>query len=75
MDVSALLDLLPTLGTILGSALGVIASSKVWQYRIQQLERKVEKHNNLVERTYHLEGRVTEVEHDVADLKAYHKPK
>lgn len=75
MDVSTILDLLPTLGTILGSALGVIASSKVWQYRIQQLEKKVEKHNNLVERTYRLEGRVTEVEHDVADLKAYHKPK
>lgn len=74
MDVSTLLDLLPTLGTIAGSALGVIASSKVWQYRIQQLERKVEKHNNLVERTYRLEGRMNEVEHDVADLKAYHKP-
>lgn len=75
MDVSTLLDLLPTLGTIAGSALGVIASSKVWQYRIQQLEKKVEKHNNMVERTYRLEGRVTEVEHDVADLKAYHQPK
>ena len=74
MGLSALLDILPTLGTILGSALGVIASSKVWQYRIQQLEKKVEKHNNIVERTYRLEGRVTEVEHDVADLKAYHKP-
>ena len=74
MDVSTILDLLPTLGTIVGSALGVIASNKVWQYRIQQLERKVEKHNNLVERTYRLEGRLTEVEHDVTDLKAYHKP-
>lgn len=74
MDVSILLDLLPTLGTIAGSALGVIASNKVWQYRIQQLEKKVEKHNNLVERTYRLEGRLTEVEHDVTDLKAYHKP-
>lgn len=75
MGLSTIIDLLPTLGTVLGSALGVIASSKVWQYRIQQLEMKVEKHNNIVERTYRLEGRVTEVEHDVADLKAYHKPK
>ena len=75
MDISILLDLLPTLGTVAGSALGVIASNKVWQYRIQQLEKKVEKHNNLVERTYHLEGRLTEVEHDVTELKAYHKPK
>lgn len=75
MDVETWLDLLPTLGTILGSAFGVIASSKVWQYRIQQLEQKVEKHNSIVERTFKLEGRVTEVEHDVTELKAYHRPK
>lgn len=74
MGLYTLLDILPTLGTIAGSTLGVMASSKVWQYRIQQLEKKVEKHNNIVERTFRLEGRVTEVEHDVADLKAYHKP-
>ncbi len=69
------LAILPTLGTIAGSAIGVIASNKVWQYRIQQLEKKVEKHNNVVERTFKLEGRVTEVEHDVKELKAYHRPK
>lgn len=75
MNPEAWLDILPTLGTVAGSAIGVIASSKVWQYRIQQLEKKVEKHNNVVERTFKLEGRVTEVEHDVKDLKAYHRPK
>ena len=75
MNAETLLDLLPTLGTIAGSALGVIASSKVWQYRIQQLEKKVEKHNTVIERTFKLEGRVTEVEHDVKELKAYHRPK
>lgn len=69
------LAILPTLGTIAGSAIGVIASNKVWQYRIQQLEKKVEKHNNVVERTFKLEGRMTEVEHDVKELKAYHRPK
>ena len=75
MTVEDWLAILPTLGTIAGSAIGVIASSRVWQYRIQQLEKKVEKHNNVVERTFKLEGRVTEVEHDVKDLKAYHRPK
>ena len=74
MNPETWLDILPTLGTVAGSALGVIASSKVWQYRIQQLEKKVEKHNNLVERTYRLEGRMTEVEHEISDLKEYHKP-
>lgn len=37
--------------------------------KIDELARKVEKHNNMIERTYQLEGRMTEVEHDVRDLK------
>lgn len=62
------------LGSVLGSLLGIIATSKLTQYRLAQLEEKVNKHNNVVERTYALEGRVNELEHDVNDLKAYHKP-
>lgn len=62
------------LGSVLGSLLGIIATSKLTQYRLGQLEEKVNKHNNVVERQYALEGRVTELEHDVKDLKAYHKP-
>lgn len=42
-------------GSCLGSIIGVIASGKLTQYRIEQLEKKVDKHNNLVERTYKLE--------------------
>ena len=62
------------LGSVLGSLLGIIATSKLTQYRLSQLEEKVNKHNNVVERTYALEGRVNELEHDVRDLKAYHRP-
>ena len=72
--METLLDLLPTLGTVLGSLLGVVASSRVWQYRIQQLEKQVEKHNSVVERTFKLEGRMNEVEHEIGDLKKYHHP-
>ena len=54
---------------IMGSALGVVASSKLTQYRIKQLEDKVSKHNSVVERTYVLEGQVTELQHDVRALK------
>ena len=45
-------------------------SSALIAYRIEQLERKQDAHNNLIERTYKLEGRMTEVEHDIRDLKA-----
>ena len=48
----ALLSLAGTLG---GSLLGIIASSKLTLYRIEQLEKKVEAHNNLVSRMYDLE--------------------
>ena len=46
-----------------------MASARLTQYRLQMLEDKVNKHNNLVERTYALEGRMTEVEHDIRDMK------
>ena len=57
---------------LLGSALGVIASARMTNYRLEQLEKKVEKHNNVVERTYKLEGRMDEAEHDIKDLKKFH---
>jgi hypothetical protein len=44
-------------GTCLGTIGGIIASSKLTIYRIEQLEKKVEKHNNVIERTYALEKR------------------
>lgn len=51
-------------GSAIGSLIGIIANSKLMNYRIQQLEEKVSKHNNLVERTYKLEERM-----EVADEK------
>ena len=38
-------------------------------WRISALEKKVDKHNSVVERTCRLEGRMTEAEHDIRDLK------
>ena len=42
-------------GTAIGSLGGILAASKLMNYRIEQLEKKVDKHNNLIERTYKLE--------------------
>ncbi len=60
--------------TLLGSLAGVMATSTVTSYRLRRLEEEVGKHNRIIERTYRLEGRMDEVEHDVRDLKAYHRP-
>lgn len=43
-------------------------------YRLGALENKVDKHNKVIERTFQLEGRMNEAEHDIRDLKGYHKP-
>mgnify|MGYP001141192525 CR=1 FL=1 len=42
-------------GTLVGTFGGIITSSRLTNYRIQQLEKKVDKHNTLVERTFRLE--------------------
>ena len=44
-------------GSAAGSLCGVLVSSKLTQYRLEQLEKKVQAHNSLIERTYRLEER------------------
>ncbi|MDY3279349.1 MAG: hypothetical protein SOX25_04520 [Eubacteriales bacterium] len=56
-------------GTLAGSLCGILAANRMTVYRIEQLEKKVDKHNSVVERTCRLEGRMTEAEHDIRDLK------
>lgn len=81
MSDTVLVAIIGLAGSGIGSLIGVIASSKLTQYRIEQLEKKVDKHNNLVERMYSLEERVAlneekiKVEnHRIEDLEGYHKP-
>lgn len=70
MSDTVLVALLSLAGTVLGSGLGVLASSRLTQYRLEQLEKKVQAHNSLIERTYKLEGEMSECQHDIRDLKA-----
>ena len=43
-------------------------------YRVSELEKKQDKHNNLIERTFKLEGQMTELQHEIVDLKKFHQP-
>lgn len=81
MSDTVLVAIIGLAGSGLGSLIGVIASSKLTQYRLEQLEKKVDKHNNVVERMYALEERVAlneekiKVEnHRIDDLEGFHKP-
>ena len=69
MSEAIIVAVLGFAGTLLGSLFGVLAAQKLTQYRLAQLEEKVSKHNNLIERTFRLEGRMDEAEHDIRDLK------
>ena len=55
-----------------GAEVSRFDAKKLTQYRLSQLEEKVNKHNNLIERTFKLEGRMDEAEHDIKDLKKFH---
>jgi len=55
-------------GSLLGSLFGVIASNKLTAYRLEQLEKKVDKHNSVIDRTYKLESRVGLLEQHVDNL-------
>ena len=57
MDNVIWVALIGCAGSVIGSLLGVLASNKLTTYRLQELEKKVDKHNNLVERMYKLEDK------------------
>lgn len=64
MTSDILIAVISLIGTLGGSLGGILVSSKLTNYRIEQLEKKQEKYNNLIERTFKLEERM-----EVADEK------
>ena len=57
-------------GTAIGSLGGILAASRLTNYRIEQLEKKVDKHNSVVERIAVVEVKLSEQE---SDLKRLHQ--
>lgn len=75
--IVAIISLLGTLGGTFG---GILTSSKLTNYRIEQLEKKVEEHNDVVKRTYKLEEeqkveeeKIKVINHRIEDLEKYHR--
>ena len=50
MSSEVIVGLLSLCGTLIGSVAGIMRANRLTVYRIEQLEKKVEKHNNLIER-------------------------
>ena len=55
MSENIIVALITLGGSGIGSLIGIIVSSRLTAYRLEQLEKKVDKHNGLIERTYKLE--------------------
>lgn len=61
--------LVSTAGTIIGSFAGILTSARLTNYRIKQLETKVDKHNNFAERIPVVEEKIKVLNHRVEDLE------
>ena len=61
--------ILVALITFFGSALGTFSGYKLMAYRIEQLEKKVEKHNNFEQRILVTEERIKVHEHRIEDIE------
>lgn len=55
MDSGIILGILSLIGTLVGTFGGILTGTRLTTYRLEQLEQKVNKHNNLIERTYKIE--------------------
>lgn len=64
-----IVGLLSLAGTLCGTFAGIITSAKLTVYRIEQLEKKVEKHNSVVERTAVIEDNLKSVWHTINEMK------
>ena len=80
METSVIAALISVVGSIIVAMISFYANrkgakeasetnAKLIAYRLQELEKKQDKHNAVIERTIRLGGRVTEVEHDIRDIK------
>lgn len=68
MSESVLVSILSLFGTLIGSLCGILTANKLTLYRIQQLEKKVEKHNGVIDRVYALEKHEAVMQEEIDNL-------
>lgn len=69
MTPEVLNALISAIAVIVSGLISAIVSNKLMKYRIEQLEKKVDKHNSIIDRTYHLEAQIEVLENEVENLK------
>ena len=69
IEPSILVALLSLVGTLFGSLAGIVVSSKLTNYRLEQLEKKVDKHNNFAEKIPVLQEQIRGLSERLEDLE------
>lgn len=72
MADTVLVAIVSLVGTLGGTFGGILTSAKLTNYRIEQLEKKVEKHNNFAERIPVIEEKLKVENHRIDDLEKLH---
>ena len=73
MDNTVLQIILTLGGSAIGTIGGILASQKLTNYRLEQLEKKVDKHNNVIERVFKLEANEKSVNDKLEHLESFHQ--
>lgn len=69
MTPEVLNAIISAVAVIAGTVISAVVSNQLIKYRIEQLEKKVDKHNNIIERTYQLETEIEVLENKVENLE------
>lgn len=69
MDTAIICGLISAASAIIVSVITAVYNNKLIAYRIEQLEKKVDKHNSVIERVYQLEKDVAVIEDHIDDGK------
>lgn len=69
IDDTVIVGMFSCITSIIGTFGGILVSSKLTTYRLEQLEKKVQKHNNLIERMYKVEDSAKSAHHRIDELR------
>ncbi len=70
MDTEVIVSLITLCGSALGTFAGIAVNAKLTNFRLEQLEKKVNKHNNVIERTGKLEERVGALDYRLKEIES-----
>ena len=73
MDSTVIVSLISLIGTLGGSLGGILVSSKLTNYRLEQLESRVAEHNNFARRMPVVEEQIKVINHRIDDLEQEEK--